>query len=227
MANPQSEIFFVALRMTYCVRMPWWLRKLLPSELIWRMPETDRPAVYLTFDDGPHPAITPFVLEQLRLYEAKASFFCIGKNVAAHPGVYQQLLDEGHTVGNHTQNHKNGWKTKTAAYLDNVMEAATHIDSRNFRPPYGRITRVQAHMLSQADPAWKIYMWDVLSADFDKNITPEKCLENVLFHLRPGSIVVFHDSEKALERMSYALPRVLAFCREKGWEMKGLGEPEK
>jgi len=208
--------------MAYWVRMPWWLRKLLPAELIWRMPETGKPAVYLTFDDGPHPAITPFVLEQLNQYDAKATFFCIGKNVVENPDVYRRIVDEGHAVGNHTQNHKNGWKTKTDEYLANIMEAAKHIDSRKFRPPYGRITRVQAHMLGKAREPWKIYMWDVLSADFDRKITPEKCLENVLFNLRPGSIVVFHDSEKANERMSYALPRVLAFCKEKGWEMKGL-----
>jgi len=213
--------------MAYWVRMPWWLRKLLPSELIWRMPETDKPAVYLTFDDGPHPMITPFVLEQLRQYDAKGSFFCIGKNVAANPEVYGQILAAGHTAGNHTQNHRNGWKTKTKDYLGNVMQAAEYIDSRAFRPPYGRITRMQAHMLSRANPAWKIYMWDVLSADFDQNITPGKCLENVLFNLRPGSIVVFHDSEKAWDRMSFALPRVLAFCKEKGWEMKGLDEVKK
>jgi peptidoglycan/xylan/chitin deacetylase (PgdA/CDA1 family) len=208
--------------MAYWVRMPWWLRKLLPSNLVWRMPETEQPAVYLTFDDGPHPTITPFVLQQLETYDAKATFFCIGKNVVEHPDVYRQVVDAGHSVGNHTHNHKNGWKTKTQEYLDNIMQAEEHIDSRLFRPPYGRITRVQAHMLAKAGSPWKIYMWDVLSADFDKHITPEKCLENVLFHIRPGSIVVFHDSEKAYDRMSFALPRVLAFCRENGWQMKGL-----
>lgn len=208
--------------MAYWVRMPWWLKKLLPSPLVWRMPETDVPTVYLTFDDGPHPEITLFVLDQLQQYEAKATFFCIGKNVAAHPEVYERILAEGHSTGNHTQNHLNGWKTKTSVYLDNIKEAETHIDSRKFRPPYGRISRAQAHMLTTAATPWKIYMWDVLSADFDRNITPQKCLENVLFHIRPGSIVVFHDSEKANERMSYALPRVLAHCRQQGWAMKAL-----
>ncbi|PZF71390.1 polysaccharide deacetylase family protein [Taibaiella soli] len=199
------------------VKMPWYLKILFPRGLTWKIPKGNKPTVYLTFDDGPHPTITPFVLDRLQQHDAKATFFCIGKNVVEHPEVYQRILDEGHTVGNHTQNHKNGWKTDTDEYIRNIIEAAKHIDSKLFRPPYGRIKYPQAKFLLQANPPWKIIMWGVLSEDYDQQITPEQCLKNVLMHIEPGSIVVFHDSEKAWDRLSYALPRVLQFCKEKNW----------
>lgn len=186
------------------------------------MPEEHEPAVYLTFDDGPHPEITPFVLQQLEQYNAKASFFCIGKNVAAWPDIYNAVLERGHTTGNHTFNHMNGWKTDTERYIHDILEAEKLIDSRIFRPPYGRIRMAQANMLTHARPSWKVYMWDVLAGDFDTRISPEQCLKNVVMHTRPGAIVVFHDSEKARERMQYALPRFLAFCKEKKWALKAL-----
>src|SRR5690606_6356728 len=178
------------------------------------------PAVYLTFDDGPHPTATPYVLQQLEAYNAKATFFCIGKNVVAHPDIYRQVLEAGHTVGNHTHNHLNGWKHERIAYLRNVLEAARHIDSHLFRPPYGRITLGQARQLHYRRPQWSIYMWDVLSADFDRSITAEQCADNVIKHIEPGSIVVFHDSEKAWDRMHAALPQVLAYCQAQGWQLK-------
>ena len=186
------------------------------------MPAGDAPAVYLTFDDGPHPIITRFVLQQLKQYDAKATFFCIGKNVVDHPDIYKQILEAQHTVGNHTHNHLNGWHTKTDAYITNVQQAAKHINSRLFRPPYGRIKRSQAGRLLQAHPQWYIYMWDVLSGDFDTSITPERCTENVLNNIQPGSIVVFHDSEKAWPRMQHALPAVLAYCKQQNWQLKAL-----
>lgn len=186
------------------------------------MPAGDAPVVYLTFDDGPHPTITPFVLQQLKQYDAKATFFCIGKNVVDHPGIYKQILEAQHTVGNHTHNHLNGWHTKTDAYITNVQQAARHINSRLFRPPYGRIKRSQAGRLLQAHPQWHIYMWDVLSGDFDTGITAERCTENVLNNIQPGSIVVFHDSEKAWPRMQHALPAVLAYCKQQNWQLKAL-----
>ncbi|WP_276133878.1 polysaccharide deacetylase family protein [Polluticoccus soli] len=205
--------------MAYSVKTPWWLRSVYGKQ-VWRMPKEDQPAVYLTFDDGPHPTATPFVLDQLKQYGAKATFFCIGKNIEEFPDIYQRILDEGHTVGNHTQNHVNGWKTDTEAYLDDVKQATKHIKSKLFRPPYGRISRVQSNFMIQA--GWKIIMWDVLSGDFDLELTPEKCLQNVEKHMEPGSIVVFHDSEKAWARMYYALPKVLAFCKDKNWELKAI-----
>jgi len=204
------------------VKMPWWLKMLFPRGLTWKIPKAARPAVYLTFDDGPHPTITPFVLDRLQQYDAKATFFCIGKNVVAHPEIYKRILDEGHATGNHTHNHKNGWKTDTEEYIRNIIEAAKYIDSKLFRPPYGRIKYPQAKFLLQANPPWKIIMWDVLSEDYDQQITPEQCLKNVLMHIEPGSIVVFHDSEKAWDRMSYALPRVLQYCKEKGYLIESL-----
>ena len=186
------------------------------------MPTGSDPTVYLTFDDGPHPIATPFVLEQLAQYQAKATFFCIGKNVVLYPEIFDAIQGAGHTVGNHTQHHLNGWKTDTETYIANIAEAHKHIPGHLFRPPYGRIKKAQAYMLTQSKHPWKIYMWDVLSADFDRHISPEQCLKNVLSHIRPGSIVVFHDSDKAWDRMRYALPKVLDFCRKKGWTCKAL-----
>jgi peptidoglycan/xylan/chitin deacetylase (PgdA/CDA1 family) len=208
--------------MAYVVKTPWWLSRLFYNALTWKMQAPKRPVVYLTFDDGPHPTITPFVLSELKKHNAKATFFCIGNNVARYKETYNSLLTEGHVTGNHTYNHVNGWFTKTEHYIKNINQAAKHINSRIFRPPYGRIKRSQANRLMRERPTWKIYMWDVLSADFDTTITPEKCLSNVLDNIEPGSIIVFHDSEKAWERMSFALPKVLDYCTEKGWDMKAL-----
>jgi peptidoglycan/xylan/chitin deacetylase (PgdA/CDA1 family) len=206
---------------TYWVKTPTWLRKLFPRELIWEMPKDDN-TVYITFDDGPNPNTTSIILEQLRQYNAKATFFCVGNNVYKCPELYQQLLEEGHVTGNHTFDHKNGMKMHADAYLADINKAAQYIDSRLFRPPYGRMRWPQVRRLLAGDPSWKIYMWNVLSADFDRNITPERCLQNVIKHVQPGSIVIFHDSDKASERMRYALPRVLAYCQEQGWAMKVL-----
>lgn len=208
--------------MAYLVKTPWWLSRLFYCDLNWKMQQDAKPSVYLTFDDGPHPTITPFVLDTLKAHNAKATFFCIGKNVAQHAEVYKRTIAEGHTVGNHTHNHFNGWFTKTEAYIENVEQAAKLINSRLFRPPYGRIKRSQANRLMRKKPSYKIYMWDVLSADFDITLAPEKCLTNVLDNIEPGSIVVFHDSEKAWDRMSYALPRVLEHCTQQGWNIKAL-----
>ncbi|GAA0527495.1 polysaccharide deacetylase family protein [Chitinophaga japonensis] len=195
--------------------------KALYSSCTWQLSPA-RQAVYLTFDDGPHPQATPFVMEQLKKYDAKATFFCIGKNVMEHPGIYQQLLEEGHTVGNHTHNHLNGWKTRTGTYIDNILEAGKYIDSPLFRPPYGRITPFQVRQLKKRMPGARIIMWDVLSADFDTALTGEACVQHVVFRAKPGSIVVFHDSAKAWDRLSYALPRVLEFCKKQKWKVEGI-----
>jgi len=186
------------------------------------MPQDEPLSVYLTFDDGPHPEITPYVLEQLKEYDAKASFFCIGKNVGLYPEVLERIREEGHTLGNHTQNHFNGWKTEDSVYIENIDAAAGLLPTRNFRPPYGRIRRSQARQLLSGDRPWRIYMWDIISGDFDRELTPEACLDNVIRHLRPGSIVVFHDSEKAFPRLRHALPGTLDHCRKMGWELKAL-----
>lgn len=203
----------------YLTKTPFWLRSLYPS-LVWRMPVQGEKKIYLTFDDGPHPQATPFVLDQLAAYGAKATFFCIGKNVAAEPDIYQRILAEGHTVGNHTQHHLNGWKTDDTTYLHDIATAEQYISSNLFRPPYGRIKRSQIKALHQQQK--KIIMWDVLSADFDTRLTGEACLAYVLYHTQPGSIVLFHDSEKTWDRMSVALPKALEYFSEKGFRFEGI-----
>ena len=154
----------------------------------------------------------------------KPLFFCVGKNVKDHPDIFSRILDEGHAIGNHTQHHLNGWKTKDDIYLKDVAEAANYIDSDMFRPPYGRIGRFQAMNLSHAMRVTspRIIMWSVLSGDFDHMISKERCLQNVILNTGAGSIIVFHDSEKAFPLMEYALPRTLEFFKEKGYRFDKL-----
>ncbi|HVZ24773.1 MAG TPA: polysaccharide deacetylase family protein, partial [Sediminibacterium sp.] len=192
----------------YLVKTPWWLRVMYPG-LTWRIPVTEK-VIYLSFDDGPHEQATAFALDQLKQFDAKASFFCIGKNVQAYPALYQRILSEGHRVGNHTQHHLNGWKVSNRDYLNDIETAGRYIQSDLFRPPYGRIRRSQQRQLLKEKPGRQIIMWDVLSGDFDTGISPEQCLQNVLQNTQPGSVIVMHDSTKAWERMSYTLPRLLA-----------------
>jgi len=204
--------------MKYFVKTPWLLKKVYAS-YTWSIPTKEK-NLYLTFDDGPHPEITPFVLDELKKYDALATFFCVGKNVMAYPDTYKQVLDEGHSVGNHTQNHLNGWKTPNDVYMKDIAEAANYIDSNLFRPPYGRISLFQAKNLPTAMRASKakVIMWDVLSADFDKDVSNEQSLEFVVLRSVAGSIVVFHDSEKAFAKLSYVLPRVLNHFTGKGFK---------
>ena len=207
---------------TYWVKTPQWLKKFFPKEIIWDMPAGEQPAVYLTFDDGPHPSVTSFVLDELAKFNAKATFFCVGENVDKHPDMYARLLAEGHVTGNHTYNHINGWNNENFTYLKNIAQAGHVIAPRIFRPPYGRIKISQAKKLINASPSWKIYMWDIISGDFDKSITAEQCTRHVLDNIQPGSIIVFHDSEKAWDRLHIALPQVLAYCQNKGWAFMSL-----
>ena len=208
--------------MFYFVKTPGWLKRIYDS-YIWSIPVTDK-ILYLTFDDGPHPEATPFVLKELKKHNALATFFCIGKNVVSYPGIYNQIISEGHAVGNHTYNHLNGWKTNNDDYLKDVALASHEIDSDLFRPPYGRITSFQAKNLKQVmngrQP--KVIMWDVLSGDFDIECTPQQCLANVLLASVSGSIIIFHDSEKAFPNLAYTLPRILNYFSEKGYLFKSL-----
>ena len=206
--------------MFYLVKTPSLLKKLYP-ECIWNM-ETKENEIYLTFDDGPHPQVTQFVLDELKKFNAKATFFCIGKNVKEHFDIYKQIISEGHRPGNHTFNHLNGWKTADKKYLDDIKQAADIIDSPFFRPPYGRATKFQMKALQEDKFQLKTIMWDVLSGDFDEKITPENCYLNVVKYAKAGSIIVFHDSLKALPRLQYALPLVLRFFSEKGFIFKVL-----
>ena len=208
----------------YLVKTPWWLRALYPS-LTWRIKKPGK-TIYLTFDDGPHETATAFVLDQLRKFNAKASFFCIGKNVAAHPDIYERILREGHSTGNHTYNHLNGWKTDDAVYLKEIEDTDVLVRSNLFRPPYGRIKRSQLKKLQTTNPKLQTIMWDVLSGDFDTNLTPGACLAYVLYHTKPGSIVLFHDSAKAWERMQYALPKVLDHFTREGYTFRAIPQVE-
>ena len=206
--------------MFYLAKTPKWVSKLFTAS-IWEMPATEK-AIYLTFDDGPHPAITPFVLQELAKYNAKATFFCIGKNVRDNELVFKRILAEGHTAGNHTYDHLDGWKTENAMYVSNVLKAGETIDSSLFRPPYGRITRKQRKVLTQSANPFKIIMWSVLSGDFDLTVSPEQCCKNVMKNTKSGSVIVFHDSEKAYDRMKFALPVILKHFTEQGYLFKKL-----
>ena len=206
--------------MFYFVKTPLLLKKLYP-DCLWDV-KTKENILYLTFDDGPTPEVTPFVLNELKKYGAKATFFCIGKNVKDNFDIYKQTISERHKPGNHTFNHLNGWKTEDKKYLDDIKEAENIIDSELFRPPYGRITKFQIKALNGERFKLKTVMWDVLSADFNSKISPENCYLNVVSNAKPGSIVVFHDSKKAFMRLKYALPRVLNFFSKKGFQFKIL-----
>lgn len=205
----------------YWIKTNWIIKKIF-SNYVWDLPNTEN-KIYLTFDDGPTPEISEWILQELLKYNAKATFFCIGNNIEKFPEIFTKVIDEGHTVGNHTFNHLKGWNTTTEKYLENVELCNTQIyksqilnpKSKLFRPPYGKIKTAQSEKLRQL--GYKIIMWDVLSADFDQTISPEQCLENVLKNVESGSIIVFHDSVKAFPNLEYTLPKTLEFLKEKGF----------
>jgi len=196
------------------VNIPKVLKKIYPL-LNWD--ETpDGNEVFLTFDDGPIPEVTPWVLEKLKEYDVKATFFCIGDNVLKHPKIYQRILDEGHAVGNHTHKHLKGWNTDDGTYLKDIENAGEFISSNLFRPPYGRIKKSQIKLIQSLN--YHIIMWSILSGDYNKNRSPEACFNNVKRNLKPGSVVVFHDSIKADNNMRYALEKTLIFMRENNFK---------
>lgn len=208
----------------YWIKTNFFIKKIFPN-YIWDLPNTEK-KIYLTFDDGPTPEITEWVLGQLKKHQAKATFFCIGNNIEKYPSLFSKIINEGHSIGNHTFNHLNGWKNSTKNYLHNIALCKSEILNLNskllnlksplFRPPYGKIKTAQSKKLRQL--GYKIIMWDVLSADFDQSISPEKCLENVLSNVKTGSIIVFHDSVKALCNLEYALPKSLEILKKRGFE---------
>ncbi len=186
---------------------------------IWDIP-TEQPTIYLTFDDGPVPTATNFVLDTLSKYNAKATFFCIGQNIKENPEIFNQILANGHSVGNHTMNHLNGWDTENECYIEDFIVCQGQIGAVNlFRPPYGKIKKSQAKIIQKTH---RIIMWDVISYDFSPKMNPEKCLQKCLELTKANSIIVFHDSEKALKNMSYVLPRFLAYFKEKGFHFKPI-----
>ncbi len=220
----------------YLVKTPKCIQRIY-SKRIWAFPK-EKNKIYLTFDDGPNPQVTPWVLDELIKYNAQATFFCIGDNIKKHPEIVKRILTEGHSLGNHTYNHLNGWKTKTKSYIDNcdlfedilklnsifptkfknsnlksLINMQQTTSSKLFRPPFGKLTTKQSISLQQK--GYKIIMWDVLSADFDKNSSKEQCLDNVIKNVTHGSIVVFHDSLKAEEKLRYVLPNVLDYLNKR------------
>jgi len=229
----------------YLVKTPKLL-KLLFKKRLWAFSSKQK-IMYLTFDDGPIPEVTPWVLEQLKKHQAKATFFCIGKNIEENPAVFDRIYMEGHTIGNHTQNHLNANLTSSESYLDNVLKAQEAINERIknleqsedkreissiknqnlpllntflFRPPYGKLSSIKAKALQKR--GFQIVMWDLLSADFDLFISKEKCLANVLKNAKKGSIVIFHDSKKAESNLRYALPKVLTHYSKMGYVFKAI-----
>jgi len=203
----------------YLVKTPQIIQNLFPN-FTWTIPSEEK-VLYLTFDDGPIPEVTPWVLQQLKDYEAHATFFCVGENVRKYPKVFQEVLRDGHAVGNHTDHHLNSWMTENVPYFHDVRRAAGEVGTVLFRPPYGRIKPKQAQFLQRH---YRIVMWDVLSGDFDFKISKEQCLANVVNNAGPGSIVVFHDSLKAWDRLEYALPRVLEHFSQQGYRFEKLRE---
>ncbi|MGY3055387.1 peptidoglycan/xylan/chitin deacetylase (PgdA/CDA1 family) [Pedobacter sp. UYEF25] len=234
----------------YLVKSPLFLKLYYPK-LLWNKSRNEK-TIFLTFDDGPIPIVTPFVLKTLAAYQAKATFFCIGDNIQKNPKEFSEVFKSGHSIGNHTFNHLNGWKTDDETYLANVLRAQKLTQTNLFRPPYGRIAKSQIERLmvegwkvegetAQSEvgsrksevgdqshpftlnlPALNPIMWDVLSGDFDTNLSPEKCYQNVIKNTENGSIVVFHDSLKAFDRLQYALPRVLQYFTQKGYGFSSL-----
>lgn len=193
----------------------------------WSFYSSDK-VIYLTFDDGPTQEITEWTLDVLKKFNAKATFFCIGKNIENYPEIIEKIITDKHSVGNHTYNHLNGWRTENVSYVENILKGEKVIKQFNnsttqqklFRPPYGKIKPQQAKKLRKK--GYKIILWDVLSADFDQSISKEKCLENVLKNTKKGSVIVFHDSVKASENLKYVLPKVLAHFSKKGFDFKSI-----
>ena len=207
--------------MFYFTKTPFWLKMLYPTCLWNYKPDGTQKKIYLSFDDGPHVTATPFVLDELKKYNARATFFCIGKNVLAEPILYKRILMEGHRVGNHTQNHMNGWKTDNRTYLENVENARKLIDSDLFRPPYGRATAFQIrNMIEKLQ--YKVVMWDVLAGDFDPKVNGKQAAQRVIQNSKPGSIIVFHDSAKAFEVLQVALPIVLSYFSGEGFSFETI-----
>jgi len=196
---------------------PKIVRSAFPN-FVWEKSENEN-NIYLTFDDGPSEELTFWILDELKKYNAKATFFCVGDNVAKYPESYNRILQENHSVGNHTFNHLNGYKTKSSDYINNFAKANEIIDSNLFRPPYGRIKKSQAKEILKSK---KIIMWNVLSLDYSNKISPQQCFENIKKYTTSGSIIVFHDNKKAEKNMKYALQKTLEYYSEKNYTFEKI-----
>lgn len=203
--------------MGFWTKTNYFIKRIFPN-YVWDIPNNEN-YVYMTFDDGPTPEVTEWTLEQLKKYNAKATFFCIGNNIKKHPDIFQKIIQDGHAIGNHTFNHLKGWQTATNKYLENVSLCQSQIPNPKFlnlfRPPYGKIKPSQSKKLRAL--GYKIIMWDIISYDFNPEVTSQKCLENVVRNVRSGSIIVFHDSVKAERNLRYALPKTLELLKERGF----------
>ncbi len=214
----------------YLVKSPLLL-KWFYSALTWNKSRSQK-IIYLTFDDGPVPNVTEFVLNTLKSFKIKATFFCIGDNILKHPELFERLKNDGHAIGNHTFNHLNGWKTADETYIQNFLKCQELTQTNLFRPPFGRIKKSQIRSLCSEHQSPKsaanqkapihIIMWDVLSGDFDTTLSPEKCYHNVIKYTENGSIIVFHDSVKAYERLKYALPKTIEYLLNEGYQFGKL-----
>ena len=211
-------------------KTPGVVKSLFPN-FVWSI-NTSEKTIYLTFDDGPTPAITDWVLTTLKAFNAKATFFCIGNNIEKHPDIFQRIFSQGHTIGNHTQNHLKGWKHSTKKYINDIEKTEVLIRKYSkenkqkpntktlFRPPYGKLKLKQAKALQKLN--YCIVLWDVLSFDWDSSVSEEKCLSNVKTNAKEGSIIVFHDSVKGFKNLKYTLPKTLKYFSEKGYAFKAL-----
>lgn len=202
------------------IHPPWFYKALSPKYLLCQVPRNDK-VVYLTFDDGPVPEVTPETLEILRSNHIKATFFCVGENVHRDKEIFDTITADGHAVGNHTFNHMNGWKTSPGAYYNNVMHCREYLESKLFRPPHGRFTPGQYFILRND---FRFVLWSALTMDYLHAVSPEQCLLNATTSLRPGAIIVFHDSIKAREKMLFALPRFIEHALGQGYMFEILNE---
>ncbi|MEQ6119282.1 polysaccharide deacetylase family protein [Reichenbachiella sp. MALMAid0571] len=208
----------------YFHKTPMWLQKMY-SGLTWSIDSLDK-TIYLTFDDGPIPEVTSFVLNQLKQYDAKATFFCVGHNIEKYPLEFNEILEKGHSIGNHTFNHLIGWNTSTAQYLENTEKCQKEIEKhigikkkRLFRPPHGRISRTQIAVLKRD---YDIVMWTYLTGDFDISLEKENCLKKAVMNTQDNDVVVFHDSLKAYKKLSFVLPEFLKHFSKQGFQFKAI-----
>ena len=203
----------------YLHRIPQFFHWIYPN-IIWRIPSSSK-TIYLTFDDGPSPYITHFVLKELSKHQAKATFFCLGKNIEQHPETFKNIVEQNHTIGNHSYSHLNGWTSDKQTYSEDINKCEKLISpsKKLFRPPYGRIKKNQINLLKSD---YKIILWNYMVGDFDKRLSKEKCWERAKSNIKNGDIVVFHDNEKSFETLQYVLPRVLNHFTDKGYIFKSL-----
>jgi peptidoglycan/xylan/chitin deacetylase (PgdA/CDA1 family) len=201
------------------VLTPTWLKKLFP-QMVWEIPAPEKD-IYLTFDDGPTPVVTPGVLALLSDYQVKATFFCLGSKIEGNPELFEAIKTAGHTIGNHGYRHINGFTTSSGKYLDNVRKGEELSGSKLFRPPYGRITPRQMNLLRKD---YRLVMWSILSMDFDRNLSVEECFNNVVRNVQQGAIILLHDSEKAQKNVLQMLPELLQWMERNGYKAKALEE---